>query len=233
MGLNQYFDVRGDARRAFDVTRNGGIAIIPGDLGYAIIGSTKDAMEKIHRTKRRVPEKLHGLTGNRKLQREIHVVSETAERLIEGVTEGFDFPLGVVAPARTDHRLLTQLHPELFAQATRDGTINIVLNGGSFLDELAALCDTYSTPVFGSSANISTLGVKFCVEDIEPEIKAVADLIVDYGLARWAMSGRSSTIIDVRTFDVIRFGVAFENIRDIAMRVCGIKLPPIPRQNAA
>lgn len=223
---NRFFNYEADAKRAFEVVASGGVAIIPGDLGYAVIGSIKSAMDLIHRTKRRVPEKLHGFTGNAKVEREIHDLDDKARNFVEAVTYDFDLPLGVVAPANLDHPLIRRVDPGLLPLATRDGTLNIVLNGGPLLEALAQLCDTYQTAIFGSSANISTKGVKARVTDIEPEITDIADLVIDHGVCRWYEGGRSSTIIDMRDYSVIRAGVSYGQIADIAFRFFAIRLPP-------
>lgn len=60
--------------------------------------------------------------------------------------------------------------------------------------------------IFGSSANISTTGMKYTVETIEQPIKDAADLIVDYGLAKYHIFGRASTMIDFVNMKVVRFG---------------------------
>ena len=41
------FDIAGDAARAFAVLRQGGIAILPMDVGYSLIGGSEAALGKI------------------------------------------------------------------------------------------------------------------------------------------------------------------------------------------
>ena len=43
--------IKGDARRAFDVLKGGGIAIIPMDVGYTCAGGSREALQKIFNTK--------------------------------------------------------------------------------------------------------------------------------------------------------------------------------------
>jgi len=40
-------DIAGDAQRAFKVLREGGIAILPMDVGYSLIGGSGPALRKI------------------------------------------------------------------------------------------------------------------------------------------------------------------------------------------
>jgi hypothetical protein len=43
-------DIAGDARRVFDAVRNGGVAIIHLDVGYAVLAHTADAVRRIYAT---------------------------------------------------------------------------------------------------------------------------------------------------------------------------------------
>ena len=81
------------------------------------------------------------------------------------------------------------------------------------------------TPVIGSSANLSLQGTKFRVEDIEPEVIDAADLVIDYGLMRWSNYKKSSTMINVHDFTIVRYGSCFDLISDILKRHYGVELP--------
>jgi tRNA A37 threonylcarbamoyladenosine synthetase subunit TsaC/SUA5/YrdC len=80
-------------------------------------------------------------------------------------------------------------------------------------------------PLFGSSANRSLQGTKFRVEDIEPEIKAIADIVIDHGLRKYHPYGASSTLLDVENMTVVRHGACFELIDDTLRRRFDIALP--------
>ena len=80
--------------------------------------------------------------------------------------------------------------------------------------------------MLGSSANLSLHGTKFRVQDIEPEVLRIADQVIDYGLMRWACYGKSSTMIDLRDYRVLREGACFDLICDLALRHFGISLKP-------
>ena len=62
------FDVDSDARRVYEVLVDGGIGIIPTDVGYVILGITSQAIWEIFRAKRRKPEKLNAMCGCREMQ---------------------------------------------------------------------------------------------------------------------------------------------------------------------
>ena len=84
------------------------------------------------------------------------------------------------------------------------------------------------TLLFGSSANLSLHGTRFRVEDIEPEILAVADVVIDYGLMKYHPWAASSTLLNCETCEVVRYGSCYENIADILQRHFRISLPPRP-----
>ena len=218
------FDTKGDARHAFDVIAAGGIAIVPMHVGYAIVGGTSAAIRKIFAAKRRRPAKLNAITGSPELHRELHIADERASRAVDAITRQYDLPLGTVAPCRLDHPMLKKIDPDVLAQTLSDGTIAMLLGGGPFLEELGRLSWKNELVVVGSSANISLQGTKFRVEDIEAEVIAVADLVVDYGLMRWACYGQSSTMLDLRDFRVVRKGACYDLIEDLLLRHFSIRL---------
>jgi len=94
----------------------------------------------------------------------------------------------------------------------------LLMNAGSFHGAISRLSLAAGHPLFGSSANRSLQGTKFRVEDIEPEIKAIADIVIDHGLRKYHPYGASSTLLDVENMAVVRHGACFELIDDILRR---------------
>jgi hypothetical protein len=141
---------------------------------------------------------------------------------------GVDVPLGLIAPCRVDHPLLAKLDPDIYARSTRDHTLLMLLNAGPFHREITRLSLERQTLLFGSSANLSLHGTKFRVEDMESEITAIADVVIDYGLMKYHPWQSSSTLIHCETLEVVRYGSCFENIADILKRHFRIELPPRP-----
>lgn len=64
--------------------------------------------------------------------------------------------------------------------------------------------------------------------DIEPEIKVVADLVIDDGLMKYHLWQASSTLLNCETCEVLRFGACYHNIADILRRHFNVTLPPPP-----
>ena len=222
--------VAADAQRAMDVMQGGGIAILPNDVGYSLIAARAPALRRIFDTKRRAPAKLNAMLGNHDLHRELHLVSARGRAMVEAITLDYDLPLGLIAPCRVDHPLLRALDADTFERSTKGNTLLMLLNAGPFHREITRLSVARETLLFGSSANLSMHGTKFRVEDMEPEITAIADLIVDYGLMKYHLWQASSTLLDCETLQVVRHGSCFENIADILQRHFGVVLPaPPPR----
>ncbi|MBX9595332.1 MAG: Sua5/YciO/YrdC/YwlC family protein [Roseomonas sp.] len=222
--MDHMLDIEADARRAFDAIRKGGIAILPMDVGYSLIGSGDAALRRIFDTKRRAPSKLNAMVGDQAIHREIHLLDTRQRAIVDAITQDHGLPLGLIAPGRMDHPLLRALSAEMLGRSTKDGTVLMLLNAGAFEEAIGRLSLRHGVPLFGSSANLSLSGTKFRVEDIEPEVLGIADVVIDYGLRKWHFYRQSSTLIDIRTVTATRKGSCFDVISDILARQFGITL---------
>jgi tRNA A37 threonylcarbamoyladenosine synthetase subunit TsaC/SUA5/YrdC len=218
------FDYDGDAKRVMNVVLGGGIAVIPTTVGYVILAATTDAINRIIAVKQRGPTKLNAMIGNKSLHAALHDLDARSREAVRMITEAYDLPIGAVGPAHLDHPMLRDLDPGVRDRTTLDGTIAMLLNAGPLLDAMAQLSFEAGRPVIGSSANLSLQGTKFRATDIEPEVLAAADVVIDYGLMQWANYGKSSTMINVHDFTVVRHGSCFDLIDDVLQRHFGISL---------
>ena len=222
-------DIQGDAEKVLDTIENGGIAILQLDVAYLICGNKGDAIARIFEAKGRTFEKPNGMLANMEIFEQLLITGDREKDVVRAVTQDFDLPLSVVAPFRADAPLLAGLDPFAIERSIKAGTQDILINAGPLANRLAEMSLERGTPVLGSSANRSETGSKFRVEDIDPEVRDAADLVVDYGLCRYHNAiGTSSTIIDLQNFEVLRWGVCFEQIRDILHRFFKIDLAPNP-----
>lgn len=223
-------DIASDARKAFDVLKNGGTAILPMDVGYSLIGGSDKALAAIFKTKGRAPAKLNAMLGDMTLHREIHRIDTRGKEIVEAITLDYDLPLGVIGPAQMDHPILQQMTPDALAWSTKDDTVLMLVNAGEFHTHICRLSREFKHPLFGSSANRSLQGTKFRVQDMEPEIIGIADIVIDYGLRKYHLYQASSTLLNVQTLEVVRFGACYELVADILKRHFGVELPaPPPR----
>lgn len=220
------FDYDADAIRVMDVVLGGGIAIVPTTVGYVILAATTDAINRIIAVKQRGPTKLNAMIGNVSLHAALHDLGARSREAVRMITQAYGLPMGAVGPANLDHPMLRDLDPGVRERTTLDGTIAMLLNAGPLLDAMAQLSFEAGRPVIGSSANLSLQGTKFRATDIEPDVLAAADVVIDYGLMRWANYGKSSTMINVHDFTVVRYGSCFDLIDDVLQRHFGISLTP-------
>lgn len=217
-----------DARRAFDVLSSGGIAILPMDVGYSLIGGSAEALKRIFQTKGRTPSKLNAMLGHDPIARELFVLDRRGWEAYELIVHAYGLPLGAVAPCHMDHPLLSAMSPDALAMSTLEGTVCMLVNAGRFHHALCELSHRHSYPLFGSSANRSLHGTKFRIEDIEPEVRAIADIVIDHGLRKYHLYQASSTLLDLTRFEVLRKGACYELIVDVLDRHLGIQLEAAP-----
>ena len=60
---------------------------------------------------------------------------------------------------------------------------------------------------------------------MQSEILSLADIVIDYGLMKYHSYKQSSTLLNVETLEVFRYGVCYENIVYILKRHFSIDLP--------
>jgi tRNA A37 threonylcarbamoyladenosine synthetase subunit TsaC/SUA5/YrdC len=213
-----------DAVKAFDVILNGGIGILPMDIGYSLIGGSSDALIRIFNAKGRAMGKLNALVGDLTLADELFNLTPQSRELLHLLSVTYDLPLGAIAPCDMNHPLLKALDERTRAMSVKDETIVLLLNAGPFHAAISRISYEANHLLIGSSANLSNTGTKFRVTDIEPEILKIADVIVDHGLRKYHLYGCSSTLLNIETFEVVRHGACFDLISDIVQRHYGMTL---------
>lgn len=212
-------DVQDEARQVLDVLDGGGIAVVPLNVAYAILGRTEAALRRIFAVKKRSFDKPSGMFGCAAASADLHRLDDRGKAVRQALIEEADLPFSIVAPHVAEHPLLAGVDPFVLETSTKGGTMDMLLNAGPLHNALAELSHARGTPVFGSSANRSLSGSKYRVADIEPEVLAAADIVVDHGLCRDHNDrGLSSTILDFRDFTVVRAGCRYAagEVRDRA-----------------
>lgn len=226
------YDILGDARRIYDTVAAGGAVIMPSDIGYGAIATSSEALLRLFRAKRRAPHKRHAMAGNYDLHREIHKLGRREQDMVDAVVLDARLPLAVVGPYDATHPVVAAVEPETLAASTVDDTLAMLVNGGALQDSVVRIAHANGTPLLGSSANLTGTGTKFRVRDIEQPIVDAVDLVVDYGLRKYHLYRRSSTMIDFSTMKVVRIGACYELISDIFADRFGTALPVDPGWDA-
>lgn len=202
-----------DVERLWMCLEADGAAIVPLDVAYAICAMTTVGVQKIFTAKQRSYDKPSGMLGDVRLSRELHVMEDWKHDLVNALVAEDDIPFSVVAPYRQEHPMFARVEPFVMSSSSKAGTLDMLLNAGVMHDEIAAQAWARQRPVFGSSANTSLTGSKYRYLDIDAAVRDAADIYFDYGTSRYENTeGRSSTIVDFRTFAVVRQGVKYDEV---------------------
>ncbi len=223
-------DIKQDAERAWQAMQGGGVAILPLDVAYGIFAQKPEGVARIFEAKGRSFSKPSGSLGSIEIMREVQILTSRDLDIARAIVDDYDLPFSPVAPFRPDHPYFAKVDPIAIERSTKAGTLDMLINAGPLARELARLAWERQFPIMGSSANRSLSGSKFRLGDIEPEVRAAAAIEIDYGLSRYHNAEAiSSTILSFPKVEVLRFGVCYEQIRDILLRHFKIELPPKPR----
>lgn len=209
-------DVQADAARLVDTVAQGGVAVFPVDVGYAIVGNTEAAISRVFACKKRSFDKACGMFSNRDMFVALADVGARELAIVDSVIGRHDLPFSVVVPYRVDHAFFSGLTPLTRERSSRGDTIDMLLNAGALHDAVARLSWARGMPVLGSSANTSLSGSKYRLTDVEAPVRGEADLVLDYGATKYQHpDGVGSSIIALPSLKPIRKGIAFDRICDI------------------
>ena len=212
-------DVAAQSKELLDVIEGGGVAILPLDVAYAIVGNSEESIRRIFTAKNRSYEKPSGMFSNFDLLEEIQIMEDWTKDIVRAVIFDNDLPMSTVAPFHADHAMYKNVAPFVLQNSTKLGTIDMLLNAGVFHNEMTKQSLERGMPVFGSSANTSLQGSKYRLEDIEEPVLTAGDMLVDGGQSKYHNAeGLSSTIIDFTTFKTVRIGVCYDKLCDIFLK---------------
>ena len=129
--------LRSDVARLMDVLADGGVALAPLDVAYAILAAREAGIRRIFAAKQRSYDKPSGMFGSSALSAELHVMEAEKHAMVRELVDEEGFPFSVVAPFRADHPLLASVDPFVLASSTKVGTLDMLINAGQFHDEIA------------------------------------------------------------------------------------------------
>jgi len=213
-------------KRIFETVSSGGVGIFRTDVGYAIVGQTAPAIERIFAHKKRSYNKPCGCFGSLEMFDELIDCSPQAHDFVHAVIGKHGLPLSIVGRFRPEHPIIANADPFAVEHGTKGGTIDLLMNAGPIHGEIARLALESGRGVFGSSANMSLSGSKYDFETIEPELRNAVDTAIDGGSTRYSNpKGFGSSIIDLDTFRPFRIGIKFEEICAIAKAEFDVQIP--------
>lgn len=211
-----------DAQQAYQTLKSGGVIIAPTDVGYALLATCQAGIQRIFAAKGRRESHNIGIIGTYQQHREIHLLPESKFELTRVLTEDMGMIIGIIAKfnSETLHPRLAVLDKTTLSQVTNGDTVSIAIPEGPFLRELGRLCDVdpQGMLMFGTSANVTGQGQRFRIEDVEPNVLAYVDLVIDYGLQKWHLYGCGGVNLDVENMQVLRMGAGYEVCRDRILR---------------
>lgn len=160
--------LRDEVKKALEVLKEGGLILYPTDTiwGIGCDATNADAVEKVFKLKRRLPEKslVILLDSDSKLPSYIKEVPEIAYDLIEFAEN----PLTIVFSGAKN------LAPNAIAA---DGSIGIRIVKHEFCTQLLQL---FRKPIISTSANLSGESSPLGFFDISPEIKQGVDYVINW-----------------------------------------------------
>ena len=174
-------DVVEQSKQVLEIISAEGVAIIPLDVAYAIVGNSKTSIETIFRCKNRSFEKPSGMFSNYELLKDIQIIDSWKHDIIKAVILDNNLPMSTVAPFRRDHPMFKNVDSWVLQNSTKIGTLDMLLNAGDFHNEMTKQSMELEMPVLGSSANTSLTGSKFNLDDIDPPVVNAADILIDGG----------------------------------------------------
>ena len=123
-------DVKADAARVLDVIADGGVAIVPLDVAYAVLGNSEDAIRRLFAAKERSFEKPSGMFSNWELFNEIQICEQRERDVVSCVIHDHGLPMSTVAPFRQDHPMFKNVAPFVLENSSKAGTLDMLLNAG-------------------------------------------------------------------------------------------------------
>lgn len=213
-----------DAKRVYKILKEGGIAIVYMRNAYAIMSGTDSALQKVYTAKKRSLNRPSGLVANARTHEKLHILSRRKKNIIKKFSKKYNLPISIIAPYRKKHPIISKFSNFSKQLATKNNTVNLLLNSGPLRENIADLSLKDNFPLIASSANLSQRGTKYRVVDIEDRVKKCADIIINYGPCELYKEGKtidcdglslSSTQIDFRDMSIVRKGVYFKEIYNI------------------
>jgi tRNA A37 threonylcarbamoyladenosine synthetase subunit TsaC/SUA5/YrdC len=134
--------IQNDVKQILDLVYGGGVAILPLDVAYAVIGSKENAIKRIFAAKKRSYEKPSGLFSNWQFSNEIHILPDEKRAIIREIIDQEKLPFSVVAPFKKDHPFFKDVDPFVIQNSSKANTID----GLPVLDDLQITAPRRSIP---------------------------------------------------------------------------------------
>jgi tRNA A37 threonylcarbamoyladenosine synthetase subunit TsaC/SUA5/YrdC len=195
------------AERGYEVLRQGGVVLLPTDVGFGLVGCSDEAVARIYELKGRPHSKACVTVATMAILEDVADVPDASMReWLASISR--HTPIAVVSRYRGDSVLLRSLSPFVKTQATSGPTIASFLNAGELVTSIGRLAQRDGRLVIGSSANVAFTGNNYALEDVPASIRDHVDLVIEGERARWHNADRlATTILDLQSGELIRRGI--------------------------
>lgn len=203
-----------DVSRVFEVLQQGGVVVLPSQLGYAILAMTVPAIETFYALKGRPLDKPSGILATPAL------FSETTDSEFTPDISKFRLPVGFIEVPKWDHPVIQSL-PSF---SSMNGAIGFFFNLTPFMTQLAEYAWRENCLITISSANKSGTGNSLEFEKLHSDFKRQAALVIEGDDLSWrkergTFDKITSTIIDLTQKKLIRNGVFADRIKARAIEL--------------
>lgn len=201
-----------DARRAYQTLLDGGVVLLPTDVGFGLVACTDAAIGRIYELKGRPRAKPCVTVANAAILDDVAMIPNQRTRAWVGQMSA-RAPLAVVNDVRPTSSLLGRLSPLAREQATTHGSVATFLNAGALVTRIAEIALSQGRMVLGSSANVAFTGNNYALEEVPASIRDAVDLVIAGPRAPYANPQRlATTILDLRSGEFIRVGIEHATI---------------------
>jgi len=185
--------------------------VFPSDVGYALYGHSDESMQLMYQIKARPLTKPCVAICNLDILTSVALLSAADRKVIEAIA--LDYPSAFIVRANMSSPLLLGLNSWALKQVISDGCIAVFLNTGPLTEKLVALGAKDSFLIIGSSANPSSTGNRYTLQDLEASITSMVHGVFDGGACRYDHPlKRGTTIINLQTRTIERIGVLSKEI---------------------
>jgi tRNA A37 threonylcarbamoyladenosine synthetase subunit TsaC/SUA5/YrdC len=200
------------AQDAYNVIKNGGLALVKADIGYGFLGHSENSIKRMYELKGRPYSNPCITAGNIDIMMNISCLHEPILlEWIKSITK--KTTLAVINPVNANSILIQKLPTWVHDQLVRDSTVATFLNTGEYIEPMARLAEQDEILLVGSSGNFSSTGNNYSFEDVPQEIINGVDYYYNAGSSKHKNNNKlATTILNFDTFTIKRAGVNHEMI---------------------
>jgi tRNA A37 threonylcarbamoyladenosine synthetase subunit TsaC/SUA5/YrdC len=216
------------ADEAYDVIRRGGLALVPADIGYGLLGHSRASIEQMYVVKGRRYDNPAIVAGSIDTLLAVGKLPDPA--LVDWLRE-VTASATLAAVVRVDDSApqIAGLDPWVREVTLTRGTAAIFMNTGVFVDHLVERALADRLLLVGSSGNLSGTGNNYRFDDVPESIREGVDFVYDMGPMRFANDAKyATTIVNLTNFTIRRIGVSYEEIVT-SYEAFAARRPDIPR----